>query len=78
MALNNFDAKVLTRSKGGNAVYTAAYNAREKFTDERTGVTKNYRSKGRPEFSGFFVPQNAPLWAKELTKDRTIGSIRPR
>lgn len=70
MALNNFDAKILTRSNGGNAVYTAAYNNRQCFKDDRTGEKRDYRSKGRPEFSGFFLPQDAPQWAKDLVKDR--------
>ena len=43
MAIYSFNAKVISRSAGQSAVATAAYNARQKLTDERTGEVKDYR-----------------------------------
>jgi len=59
----------ISRGKGQSAVAKAAYNAREKLRDERTGEIKDY-SRGKDDilFSGIFVDpkRNAP----ELTKGR--------
>lgn len=62
MALNNFDASVVTRSKGQNVIARAAYNAREALRDERTGESKDYSKKPGLEWNGIFAPKNTPAW----------------
>jgi hypothetical protein len=60
--------KPISRGKGQSGIAKAAYNAREKITDERTGQVKNYgRSKADVLFSGiFFDPKrNAPAWTQD-------------
>jgi hypothetical protein len=58
----------ISRGKGQSAVAKAAYNAREKLRDERTGELKDYsRNKEDILFSGIFVDpkRNAPEWVKD-------------
>ena len=60
--------KALSRGKGQSAVAKAAYNAREKIRDERTGELKDYsRNKHEVLFSGIFVDpkRNAPAWVQD-------------
>ncbi len=67
----NFHAPIkpnLSRSKGQSAVASAAYNAREQLTDERTGEVKDYSRAQGLLFSGIFTPANAPAWAHDRGK----------
>lgn len=60
--------KSISRGRGQSAIAKAAYNAREKITDERTGQVKNYgRSKADVLFSGIFLDTKrpAPAWAQD-------------
>lgn len=66
MALYHFTAKAVSMGKGGSAVHTAAYNAREQLHDEREQRdTKDYGYKGRTEFSGIFAPKDASAWVHD-------------
>lgn len=65
MAIYHFSAKVVSRAKGQSTIATAAYNAREKLTDKRTGEVKDYSHKDGLVFSGIYTPKNAPEWAKD-------------
>jgi MobA/MobL family len=47
MAIYHFSAKVISRKAGQSSVASAAYNAREKIRDERTGQVKDYRQEGQ-------------------------------
>lgn len=58
----------VSRAKGKSAVAKAAYNAREKMRDERTGELKDYsRTHDQVLFSGIFVDpkRNAPAWVQD-------------
>lgn len=71
MALNNFDASIVGRSsscRSHNVIKKAAYNGREKLTDERTGETFNYTAKGGMEWNGLFLPKGAPEWMNDRQK----------
>jgi hypothetical protein len=60
--------KAISRGKGQSGIAKAAYNAREKITDERTGQVKDYsRNKEDVLFSGIFLDtkRNAPTWAQD-------------
>lgn len=65
MAIYHFTAKIVSRSRGQSAVAKAAYNAREKMTDERTGERYDYQRKGGIVFSGIFAPKDAPEWVQD-------------
>ena len=85
MAIYHFTAKVVSRGKGQSAVAKAAYNARDKLTNEQTGERHDYSHKGGLLFSGIYLPAHAPdqmrdrstLWSEaekaERRKDATIA-----
>lgn len=63
MAIYHLTAKVVSRGKGQSAVAKAAYNARDKLTNQKTGERHDYRHKDGLEFSGLYLPKYAPDWA---------------
>ena len=65
MAIFHLSAKVVSRGKGQSAIAKAAYNARAKLDDERTGQTKDYSRANGIVFSGVFAPKDAPEWASD-------------
>src|ERR1700730_7065607 len=66
MAIFHLTVKSVSRGKGQSAVAKAAYNAREKLIEERTGEVKDYRNAGEEVlFSGIFAPKDAPEWAQD-------------
>lgn len=65
MAIFHLTAKIVSRSKAQSVVAKAAYNARERLTEDATGETKDYTRKGGCVFEGVFAPKNAPEWARE-------------
>ena len=65
MAIFHLSAKVVSRGSGQSAIAKAAYNARAKLQDERTGQTKDYSRMNGLTFSGVFAPTNAPAWASD-------------
>jgi len=68
MAIFHFSAKVISRKTGQSAVAKAAYNARERLTDGRTGEIKDYTRAEGLAFSGVYLPANAPKWAHDRQK----------
>ncbi|WP_321147888.1 MobQ family relaxase, partial [Serratia marcescens] len=60
MAIFHLDFKIVKRSEGRSSVAKAAYHARAKITDDRTGDTYNYIH--RTDLYGHFIlaPVNAP------------------
>ncbi|HCU2313084.1 TPA: MobA/MobL family protein [Klebsiella aerogenes] len=60
MAIFHLDFKIVKRSEGRSSVAKAAYHARAKMTDDRTGDTYNYSH--RTDLYGHFIlaPVNAP------------------
>lgn len=68
MALYHFRASVISRGQGQSVVAAAAYQARERLRDERTGEVKDYTRKTERQallFSGLYAPKNAPAWASD-------------
>lgn len=60
---------VVSRGQGQSVIAKAAYNAREKLTEERTGEVKDYtRKQDRAVWSGLFVDKAAPAWAHDRGK----------
>src|SRR5580658_2007000 len=65
MALNRFAVGVVKRSDGQCSIARAAYNAREKLVDERSGKIHDYRYLGEPEWQGICGPDEVPVWATD-------------
>ena len=78
-------ARCLSRATGGNAVRSAAYNAREAITAERTGELFHFRHRDAPEHHEVLLPESADarlanaavLWnaaeAAERRKDAQVA-----
>ncbi|HHZ8517504.1 TPA: MobQ family relaxase [Klebsiella pneumoniae] len=68
MAIFHLDFKIVKRSEGRSSVAKAAYHARTRITDERTGDTYDYSR--RTDLYGHFIlaPVNAP---EHIIKDST-------
>ncbi|EAM8613895.1 molybdopterin-guanine dinucleotide biosynthesis protein MobA [Salmonella enterica] len=68
MAIFHLDFKIVKRSEGRSSVAKAAYHARCRITDERTGDTYDYSR--RTDLYGHFIlaPVNAPQY---IVKDST-------
>ncbi len=52
-------ARYLSRATGGNAVRSAAYNARKAITAERTGELFHFRHREAPEHHEVLLPDGA-------------------
>ncbi|QIP56509.1 MobQ family relaxase [Hafnia alvei] len=68
MAIFHLDFKIVKRSEGSSSVAKAAYHARTRISDKRTGDTYDYSR--RNDLSGHFIlaPVNAP---EHIVKDST-------
>src|ERR1700709_1044089 len=85
MAIAFARARYLSRASGGNAVRSAAYNAREAITAERTGELFHFRHRDSPEHHEVVLPEGsdprladcAVLWnaaeAAERRKDAQVA-----
>ena len=61
MAIFHIDFKILKRSEGKSSLYLAAYNARMRLKDEKTGLVFNYEKKKEDLMhSDILLPKNAP------------------
>jgi len=62
----HLNVKVVSRGGGHSVIAKAAYNAREKILEQRTGETKDYTRAGdRPLWSGIFAGRDAPQWVQD-------------
>ncbi len=68
MAIYRFSASIVSRGAGQSVIAKAAYNARAKLRDERTGELKDYSRAGGLLFSGIFAPNDAPAWTRDREK----------
>jgi Ti-type conjugative transfer relaxase TraA len=85
MAIAFARARYISRSSGGSAVRSAAYNGREAITAERTGEVFYFRHRDAPEHHEVLLPEGAPerfgqaseLWnaaeAAERRKDAQVA-----
>ncbi|MGM8571803.1 MobQ family relaxase [Enterobacter hormaechei subsp. hormaechei] len=62
MAIYHLSFKLCKRSEGKSSVYLAAYQNRNKFTDNRTGAVWNYSKKEGFDGSLILAPPQAPGW----------------
>ncbi len=85
MAIAFARARYISRSSGGSAVRSAAYNGREEIAAERTGEVFYFRNRDAPEHHAVLLPDGAPerfgqsgkLWnaaeAAERRKDAQVA-----
>lgn len=64
MAIFHLSVKVVSRSTGRSATAAAAYRARTKIEDERTGQVHDYTRKRDVLFTEIVLPADAPVWAQ--------------
>ena len=65
MAIYHLSVKTVSRSTGRSAVAAAAYRARERIVDERTGQVHNYTRKQDVISAEIVLPVDAPAWAHD-------------
>lgn len=69
MAIYHFSAKVISRTKGQNAVAAAAYRSAIRLVDHATGEIKRYSArKTRVIYAEVYAPPDAPAWARDREK----------
>lgn len=68
MAIFHFNAKLLSRSAGHNAVAAAAYRSGSRFACERTGTVHNFRRKTEVQHSAIHVPAGTPSWTHDRAR----------
>ncbi|MBR6102202.1 MAG: MobA/MobL family protein [Ruminococcus sp.] len=67
-AIYHFNVKMVTRSKGGCCVASAAYIAGEKIKNERDGKNHDYRNKHEVVYKEILLPANAPPEFRDRAK----------
>lgn len=65
MAIFHFNAKLISRAEGHNAVAASAYRSGSRFTCERTGTVHNYRRKTEVQHSAIHAPDGALSWVHD-------------
>lgn len=66
MAIYHCSMKPVSRSNGRSAVASAAYRAAERLTNERDGITHDFRAKQGVEHSEIVLPEGVDAdWAKD-------------
>lgn len=72
MALFHYHASVIQR-KRGSAVACAAYQSGQRLTDQRTGITHDYRRRKHMAYAAIYAPDQAPKWVYD--RNRLWGEI---
>ena len=62
VAIYHFNAQIISRSGGKSATAAAAYRARDKVYDERTGLNFDYSYKGSADYCQILAPAHAQDW----------------
>jgi len=78
MAIFHLTTKIISRSKGQNAVAAAAYRSGEKIKDPE-GKNHDYTRKGGVVHTEIIAPENAPDWVKNRGELwRTVEAMEKR
>jgi len=78
MAIYSWSMAIVKRSEGRSVVAAAAYYAREKLTDHRTGKTHDYRDRTDLEHQEILLPPNAPAWCQGIERETLWGLCEQR
>ena len=62
MAIYHLHTKLIKRSEGKSCVAAAAYRSATSLTNERTGLTHDFRNKGGVNEVTILAPKNSPEW----------------
>ena len=62
VAIYHLSAQIISRSGGKSATAAAAYRARDKVYDERTGLNFDYSYKGSADYCQILAPAHAQDW----------------
>lgn len=65
MAIYRLEAKIVGRSRGHSVTAAAAYRARARIVDGRTGVVHDFTRRGGVEHTEILTPAHAPAWMRE-------------
>lgn len=68
MAIFHFNAKLLSRSAGHNAVAAAAYRSGARFKCARTGTVHNFRRKTEVQHGAIHAPDGSPSWTHDRSQ----------
>lgn len=75
MALFSMRVQVIKRSGGRSAVAAAAYRSGEKLTDDRQGLTHDYRNRGGVEHKEILLPDDAPIWVRGIDRQALWNAV---
>lgn len=78
MALFSMRVQQIKRSAGQSPVAAAAYRAGERLFDERQGITHDYTRKTGIVHNEIMIPDNAPGWARKLTRESLWNMVDKR
>lgn len=67
MAIYHLHTKLIKRSEGKSCVAAAAYRSATSLTNERTGLTHDFRNKGGVNEAVILAPKNSPEWVFDRT-----------
>jgi hypothetical protein len=66
VAIYHLTAAVVSRGNGHSSTAKAAYNARMRIEDERTGIVHDYsRHPSQVLWTGLYTPKDAPEWTQD-------------
>lgn len=65
MAIYHLRATMISRSAGRSATAAAAYRSASHIEDHRTGLSFDYRARGRVDHVEILAPAHAPEWAQD-------------
>ena len=65
MAIYYFNAKILSKNLGHNAVAASAYRSGSRLRCKSTGTVKNYCRKAEVQYSIIHTPEDAPSWTHD-------------
>ncbi|MDF7776038.1 MobQ family relaxase [Sphingomonas sp. AOB5] len=72
------NVKQIRRSAGQSPVAAAAYRAAERLHDARQDITHDYTRKGGVVHKEILVPDNAPGWARKLSRESLWNMVDAR
>jgi Ti-type conjugative transfer relaxase TraA len=73
MANYHLTVKAISRKNGKSCVAALAYRSATVLVDQRTGEIYHYINKDNVGYVEIMVPENSPLWIKDLSKECEVS-----